>query len=234
MKTVMFCVLTVGALTMAAQAADITWQAPQTISGPNDVSTLGTYFGSWTPYSYNPQPPINGVQFDSDLPGATQTFDNAGGSGTYTDPGTSDTAYNYILTSALFGNTAGPYSVSWDSMTPGNTYLVEVWVNDARNIGQLRSETITGGANTSDPLFYGSNPDGTGPGQYIIGTFTADNTGAQAISFNGYSTGSSPSAQMNVILVRELVPEPSTFAFLAAGVGAMFLVLRRRNASVQI
>jgi len=59
-------------------------------------------------------------------------------------------------------------------MVPGNTYLVQVWVNDWRDIGESRSETMTGGTNTSAPVSFGS--DGSGPGQYIIGTFVADSS----------------------------------------------------------
>jgi len=50
-------------------------------------------------------------------------------------------------------------------MTPGNTYLVQILGDDGRSIGQSRTETVTGGANTSAALSFGS--DGTGPGQYI-------------------------------------------------------------------
>ena len=59
-------------------------------------------------------------------------------------------------------------------MVPGNTYLVQVWVNDGRDIGESRSETLTWGTNTSAPVSFGS--DGSGPGQYIIGTFVADSS----------------------------------------------------------
>ena len=113
-------------------------------------------------------------------------------------------------------------------MTPGDTYLVEFWVNDARNIGGLRTETITGGANTSANLSYGSNPDGSGPGQYIIGTFVADSTGSQTISMTG--SGYVPSAQMDMILVRNItpIPEPSTLAILAGGFGILLWGIRRK------
>jgi len=75
-------------------------------------------------------------------------------------------------------------------MVPGNTYLIQFWVNDGRNIGQTRSETITGGANTSAALSYGS--DGSGPGQFITGTFVADNSGSQTLTLTGLSSGPDP------------------------------------------
>lgn len=232
MKTAVLCASIAGLIAAAASAADITWQTPLTISGASDVSTLGTYFGSWTPYSYVAPLTVNGVTLSSDLPGATQTFDNAGGTGTYASPGTADANYNSLLTSALFGNTAGPYTVSWNGMTSGDTYQLEFWVNDSRNIGGLRTETITGGANTSANLSYGSNPDGTGPGQYIIGTFVADVTGSQAISM--LASGYAPSPQMDMILVRDITPapEPSTLAVLAGGFGVLLWGFRSKARAV--
>jgi hypothetical protein len=210
-----------------AQNANITWNTPLTISGSSDVSTLGNYFGSWTPYAYNSPETVNGVSLGSDLPGVSSTFDNAGGTGTYDSPGTASANYNDLLTSALFGNSAGPYTVSWDGMTVGDTYQLEFWVNDARNIGGLRTETVTGGANTSPILDYGSNANGTGPGQYIIGTFVANNA-SQNITI--LASGYAPSSQMNMLLVRDItsVPEPSTLALFGTGAFALFCGFRRK------
>jgi len=116
-------------------------------------------------------------------------------------------------------------------MTVGDSYLVQLWVNDARNIGGLRTETFTGGANTSAILDYGSNPDGTGPGQFITGTFVAD-AASQNISI--LATGYAPSAQFNLLQVRDItpVPEPSTLAVLATGAGALLFGFRRKNRAV--
>ena len=94
-------------------------------------------------------------------------------------------------------------------MTAGDTYLVQLWVNDARSIGGLRTETITGGANTSANLNYGSNPDGTGPGQFIIGTFVADSTGSETLTLLG--NGYAPSAQFNLLQVRNLTVAQGTW-----------------------
>ena len=92
-------------------------------------------------------------------------------------------------------------------MTPGHEYLVEFWVNDGRNIGESRSETVTGGTNTAAALSYGS--DGSGPGQYIIGTFIADSTGDQTLTLTRSSTGSDPDAQINLFQVRDITPSPN-------------------------
>jgi hypothetical protein len=89
-------------------------------------------------------------------------------------------------------------------MTPRHAYLIEIWVNDGRDIGESRSETITGGTNTSTSLSFGS--DGSGPGQCIIGTFVADNSGAQSLTFTPFSTGPNPNAQINLFQVHDITP----------------------------
>src|SRR6267154_4718878 len=185
---------------------NVTWQAPQTISGPGDVSTLGSYFGSWAPQDANANTlPVNGVTFQgfSDLPyfRPGPTFDN--GYNGYGSPNTSDTNYNALLQYGRYSNEGTtPAIISWTGMTPGHTYLVQLWVNDGRNIGESRSETITGGTNTSGPLSFGS--DGSGPGQYIIGTFVADSSGLQTLILNPFSSGSNPDPQINLLQVRDL------------------------------
>ncbi|MGH7975785.1 MAG: PEP-CTERM sorting domain-containing protein, partial [Limisphaerales bacterium] len=147
------------------------------------------------------------------------------------NPGTADANYNTILQAALYSN-GEPMAFTWGGMTSGDTYLLEFWVNDGRNIGEARSETLTGGANTSAALSFGS--DGSGPGQYIIGEFVADSTGTETVTLNPFSSGTNPSAQINLLQLRDLtpVPEPSTLALLAASTGAMFFGFRRKNREI--
>jgi hypothetical protein len=184
----------------------VTWQAPVTISGASDVSTLGTYFGSWAPQNAGANNyPVNGVTFQgfSDLPGFSSgpTFDN--GYNGYASPNTPDTNYNTLLQYGRFSNEGfSPASFRWAGMTPGHTYLVQLWVNDGRNIGQSRSESVTGGTNTSQRLSFGS--DGTGPGQYIMGTFIADSSGAQTLILTPFSSGTGPDPQINLLQVRDI------------------------------
>src|SRR5437867_3672929 len=166
-------VVAIGSLAIATNAQpSVSWQTPVSISGTSDVKTSGVYFGSWAPQDGSANSyPVNGVTFQgfSDLPGLTPgaTLDN--GYDGYASPNTSDDNYNTLLRYARFSTEGSkPATFSWSGMTPGKTYLIQFWVNDGRDIGQRRSATITGGANsTSAPVSYGSNPDGTGPGQYI-------------------------------------------------------------------
>ena len=202
---------------------NVTWRAPAAISDPSDVSTLGTYFGSWAPQNGGANNyPVNGVTFQgfSDLPGfaAGPTFDN--GYNGYGSPSTPDANYNTLLQYGRFSNEPfSPASFSWSGMTPGNTYLVQLWVNDGRNIGESRSETITGGTNTSAPLTFGS--DGSGPGQYIIGTFVADSSGSQTLVLTPFSSGPNPDPQINLFQVRDigstLVSQPTITSIAVSG-----------------
>ncbi len=194
----------------AGAQPNVTWQTPVPISGTADVSTQGVYFGSWAPQDGSAnQYPVNSVTFQgfSDLPGfeSDATFDN--GYNGFGSPNTSDSNYNTLLQYGRFSNEGSPASFSWSGMVPGKTYLIQFWVNDGRNIGESRSETITGGANTSGPLSYGS--DGSGPGQYIIGTFVADSSGSQTLTLTPFSSGPNPELQINLFHVRDITPTPN-------------------------
>jgi hypothetical protein len=144
----------------------------------------------------------------------------------YNEPSTPDSNYNTILQAAIYdgnGNPSDVNSFTWGGMTDGDEYLVELWANDGRGNG--RSETITGGANTSAVLTFGN-----APGEWIIGTFVADSTGYETISLSGAGSVNGSYPQLNLVQVRDItgVPEPSTLAFLAAGTGAMLFGFRRK------
>jgi hypothetical protein len=82
-------------------------------------------------------------------------------------------------------------------------------------------------------LAYGTGPNGTGPGQFILGTFVADNTGDETLTVTasgGADIGAS--AQVNLLQLRDItpVPEPSTFALLGGGLCVMLAGFRRKSA----
>ena len=246
MKTIILCACMAGTLALAvnAQNANITWQNPVTISGTSDVSLDGTLVGTWGPgddwggTSRSDYYPVNGVTFAAYGSGPFGSWVSTSGLddryGSYANPNTADANYNYVLQTAIYSY-GEPISLTWGGMTAGDSYELEFWVQDGRNsVTAERSETLTGGANTSAALAFGTGPNGTSPGQFIIGTFVADNTGTETLTvtpFGGADIGAS--AQVNLMQLRDLtaVPEPATVAFLTVGVGAMFLGLRRRNAA---
>ena len=246
MKKIILSVSMTGLMSLAAyaQTPNITWGAPTTISGTSDVSIVGTVLGTWAPgddwggTSVADNYPVNGVTFAAYGSGPLNPANGFGTSGLndryngFANPNTPDSNYNYLLQTAeySYGST---FSLSWSGMNPGDTYQLEFWVNDGRNsVTAERSETLTGGANTSAALAYGTGPNGTGPGQFIIGTFVADNTGDETVTVNGFGGADiGASAQINLLELSDItpVPEPSTFALLGGGLCVMLAGFRRKN-----
>ncbi len=188
---------------------NVTWGTPTAISGPLDVLTNGNYFGSWAPYNQDSANngssglAVNGTIFvaSSDLPNFFTVGFNNGYTG-YNNPNTSDANYNDLLQSAAYeGNGDGrPVSLSWTGMTPGHTYQIQIWANDGRGNG--RTESFTGGANTSAALDFGD-----APGQFIVGTFVAGSGGRQVISLSGAGSPNGDYPQVNLVQVRDLTTD---------------------------
>ena len=171
---------------------NISWQAPAAISGASDVSTQGTYFGSWAPYASSSLA-VNGVTFQtsSDLPKFSNTGFTAGNTA-FPNPGTPNANYNTLLESGAYETPGPACTFSWGGMTPGHEYLVQFWVNGNDS---ARTETLSGGANTSATINYE-------PGQYIIGTFVANSYGTETVTLNGNPSDNSP--QVNLVQVRDI------------------------------
>ena len=208
MKRLIPYVAAVSLLTAAAQAqnANVTWQSPANISGASDVNNVGLYYGSWAPYDGSANSlPVNGVTFqgNSDLPGLNADFPNndQNGYNGFNNPGTPNSNYNTLLqTAAYCGSGNGTIQITWSDI-PGHTYLIQIWANDGRGIFPGRSETVTGGSNTSGNLDFGD-----APGQSVIGTYVADSSGTETITIAGTASGSSP--MINLLQIRDLT-EPA-------------------------
>jgi hypothetical protein len=243
MKTAIISTSIIGMIAAAANAqnANITWGTPTLISGASDVSVLGTQVGTWAPGddAYNPDTlPVNGVTFNAFGSGPFNSLVSSSGiDNHYTSynspgiPGAANANYDTILQAAIYSN-GSTISLTWGGMTAGNTYQLEFWVQDGRNsVTAERSETLTGGADTSGALAFGTGS--TGPGDFILGTFVADNTGTETLTVNasgGNDIG--PSAQINLMQLRDItsVPEPSSVAFLVGG-GVLFGFIRKYRLS---
>jgi hypothetical protein len=242
MKKTILCLSLISllALNTYAQSSQITWSSAQYISGDSDISTMGSLFGTWSPYLENTGGSgitANGVTFvANDLPDfSVASYFTA----TYTgfgSPGTSDSNYNTLLEGAQFSDNGTGGTFSFGGLTAGNTYQVELWVEDTRNIGNRRWENLYennyGDSGTSSALTFpgdGSSPD---LGQYDIGTFVANSTGTETINFETWcSVSGNQCAQVNLFQVRDLtpVPEPTTLALLAGGGAMMLFRFRRRS-----
>ncbi|QJE97279.1 PEP-CTERM sorting domain-containing protein [Luteolibacter luteus] len=229
MKKILLAAAASGLLAPLLPAATITWQTPSAITGASDVSTQGTYVGSWAPnHADAPNFPVNGVSFQgfSDLPGLNNTLDDGGGY--FGGQNTADSNYNTLLSYGRYVYSDESRSVSWGGMTAGQSYLVQIWISDPRNIGQTRWANLSGDGDVSPNVYYPA--DGTGVGSYIIGTFVADASGNQTITIDPSSlvegVPGGGSAQINLMQVR-LIPEPASLGL--AGLGMMSCLLRRRR-----
>jgi len=242
MKAIILCATVVGMVAAGANAANIIWGSPTTISGTSDVSTLGTTVGTlgpgddWGGFNRSDYYPVNGVTFAAYGSGPFGSWVSTSGLddryGSYGNPGTADGNYNYLLQTAIYSY-GSSISLTWGGMTAGNTYLLQFWAHDGRNSTTAeRTETLTGGANTSAALAYGFG--NSGPGQYILGAFVADGSGMQTITLNAFGGNDiGPSAQINLLQLRDItaVPEPSSLAILALGAGALLCGSRRKSAA---
>ncbi|MCX6876770.1 MAG: Ig-like domain-containing protein, partial [Verrucomicrobia bacterium] len=180
-------------------AAPITWDPPVTIAGDTDVSTAGSPVFA---YDLNSSAQtVNGVSFTA--PGAGVTMSNfysvynGFGADLVTSP-TFTAAYKNILTGGLYTDTIRPATVRLNNLVAGHLYQVQIWVDDSRSLGSLRTETVSGGGNTVTLNFPGNSLGA--PGQFTIGTFTAD-AATRLITLNGNA-----STQINAIQLRDMTP----------------------------
>jgi hypothetical protein len=218
-----------------APAQAISWQTPVTISGDGNVDIAGTFL-----YAYglggSGGDTVNGVTFSSGPLGGNTDFttSNLDGAAFF---GPSATAAPYSDLSASYedlvghgdyataNSGVGTATLTLNGLTNGDSYQVQVFVNDSRTFGAGRSETFTGGGSTSGALSYNSTGADGGVGQFVIGTFTADG------SSEDITLASTQALQLNAFQVREegATPEPSTYAMVFAGLGLLALVSRLRK-----
>ena len=200
-----------GSTTSAAATVTVSqnsWNPPLTSAGDTDVVTAGT-----TVFAYdwnNSATAVNGVSFTAPGSGVTLAGFDGGSyagflSGTGAPATNLSTAYQNILTGGQYANGGTPCTVTLNSLTSGHQYLVQLWVNDSRNLGQNRTETLTSGTNTVT-LAYPANSAGA-LGQYTTGTFVATSS-TKVITLTGNA-----STQINALQLRDqgipaVVPTP--------------------------
>ena len=189
--------------------AAITWGPATAASADTDVYSNGVAL-----YAYcEAATTNNGVIFTAVSSGTTWGSVTIGGMGSYYantfgyagSPFNGYSAsYSNILSGAAAGGTAAG-SATLNGLTPGHDYAVQVWVNDSRNNSGVwtRTETVSSTGGNSVSLAFNTFQAAGGVGQYAVGTFTADSTATQAITFTP-AGGSSASAQLNAISVRDL------------------------------
>ncbi len=222
--------------------AAITWGSASAISGDSDISTSGTFvaaynFGTtgvsdvtvggitFTGVAF----PTNGSAFVSfggySVSSGASAF---GATNSAATPGsapfnTLSSSYQDLLGSFGDATSGSPFNLIFTGLTVGQTYAVQIWVNDSSN-----TYSLTTGASAVNSVSLDGNTTNAvgGLGQFAIGTFTAS-LATQGIIF---STTGGDQIALNAFQIRNVtsVPEPSAFALMAGGVMLGVAVLRRR------
>lgn len=243
---VSFCALFVTLMAgVTTEASTVTWGSPASITGPSDVSTVGTLERAYNfvrpdtvTGPFGPAT-VNGVTFatfgaannptevtfDSTSlrgVGGTDTVESFNGLGSNSSPFASlSPSYQQLLATAVY-NDGGGVLMTLNGLTPGTVYLLEAFANDSR-VGANRTETLAAGNMVS--LSYSTTHAEGGLGQFVTGTFTADSTGSQAVMFTNESPAVGSASQINAFELR-VVPEPAALSLLLACVP---LCLRRHG-----
>jgi len=233
--------LAVCATVDVSEAEPITWGAATGISGDSDVATLGTRVGAFnTGATGVGSTTVNGVLFDPlVMSGTLVTSGNfslaISGSafiainvfGSPLAPfSTLSAGYQALLASAG-GDFTAPFTLTMSGLTPGAEYLFQWWDNRSATNGNSQLTTATSGnsvtLNSQPSLLAG------GVGQFAIGTFVADATATQVITFSSGNL-----TTLNGFQLRELeaVPEPGTLLLLGGGLLAAAVARRRTRRRV--
>lgn len=185
-----------------AHAASITWGSATTMAGDTaDVSTTGTrvFAYNWA----NATQTVNGVPFTAPGSGVTMANGSVNTSAFSSPSGAAFTsAYKAILPGAYSNNSTPStgFTVTLNNLVVGRSYQVQCWSEDARAGFGSRTTTITSvGGNSVTLQMNTTNSAGT-PGQFGLGTFTAD-ASTQLITVTGNAE-----AHLTALQLRDTSP----------------------------
>lgn len=256
LKHLPLCLLAMGAICSSAWAgsppnAVIDWgSGPQNITGDSDVLTIGDLVtgSNLGPDGTVADVTVNGVTFTAVgfptsgtgtqiLTGNNNTlfFEDTGflvsygslGSGTGAFAGLSSN-YQSLLGTAGGSSLLLTLHITLSGLTVGEQYVFQFFTNNS----SLTSSTFSGtrlstNAAAGNPISLVDNVPNTagGLGQYGVGTFTATST-SQVIDFTGGNGNQVPT--INAFQLR-VVPEPSSIAMMAMGLGGLAATMRLRR-----
>lgn len=227
----------------------MTWGAPTNISANTDVSLHGTLVAA---YNFGgtgvAATTVNGVTFQPfPISGAANTY--TVGNYTFKNVDTFETiapaatstwqpltlAYQGLLTTAVDLNADRELTLTLSGLTPGQTYEFQTWVNNSNRQNGFNNFLFR--TSVSDDLGNFVNvyagDDGTVrgisqvPGQFVIGTFTADAASQNVRFANGEINGVVNGFQLRQI-PPPVIPEPGTALFGFALLSAASLTRRGR------
>jgi hypothetical protein len=211
-----------------AAAAVITWGTPQDISGPGDVSTNLARIEAvnLTPGDLVPGTTVvNHVAFTHD----DTLMGLLGGVGLLDGNTTGDAAYDTLIDSLDHGDSgiANPWviQVGGGNLIVGDQYELQLFYSDNRSFaGSDWAQVYSDAERTPSEVTLNANGGGS-LGQYVIGTFTADDT-TQSLAITGGGPPGEP--HLSAYQIRG-VPEPTTFVLGGLGLMSLSFVARRRN-----
>ncbi|MFT5042962.1 MAG: hypothetical protein ACI8TX_003959, partial [Hyphomicrobiaceae bacterium] len=166
-------------LVQPIQAADVSWDVPQSITGPSDIITNGELVEAAN--QGNSSVIVDPGGLNLSFASANDFPNTPFNSGTL---GSGDSDFDTIIDQADWADTgANPHTMSVTGLEIGQTYDIQMFVSDIRSCCNGRSMAITGGANTAT-VYMGDEGGSPNAPQFVVGTFTADAT-SQSFSFNG-------------------------------------------------
>ena len=222
MKKLIVCLMVSVMCVASADAAVVTWGAPQNSVGPGDVST-----NLFTIEAIN-LTNAAGVPGVTTSNGVTFTHDDTllgllGGTGMLGGNTSGDAAYDALLDSLDHGDSLianpWPLQVGGGNLQIGQSYEIQLWYADRRSFAGSFTQIFDDGNGNTVTL----GATGGGIGQFAIGTFTAD-----ALTQTLLIAGGNPPGEphLNAYQIRG-IPEPATMALL--GLGGLVLSRRRRR-----
>ncbi|PTX98290.1 hypothetical protein DB345_05495 [Spartobacteria bacterium LR76] len=223
--------------------SQMTWSAPVSISGDSDVSTTGllTYAYVFGGTGSVTSQTVNGVTFSPfAIPGQES------GSLTVGNATLSATEFNWNVTSSdqapyanlssdyqgLLGENAfshgGALTLTLGGLTAGQTYEVQIWINNSFNSAVNYSATVSDGSQGSSAVSGNTSGQIGGLGQYVIGVVTL---GGEQTDLQLTLSPVSADAGVNAVQIRA-VPEPGVISCALVGSAVVgWMALRRARRS---